>query len=184
MTIALPITQVFPNLYLWVTYGVTILLERLWKEHAIKVAVGQNVSPYAVELCCALERALAYAYTGNAKVLSRGLLDPLFISRSLLEFGLPTINTNLVKILGNSHDRVVIKTREWPTSTSGPLTCSQGSHLMRYGPDSWLVSIFTFSIQIADATVLNRADFLPALADVRSTHPRRILLSFSRGCWQ
>lgn len=133
--------KVFPNIYLWVTFGVVTLLERLWKEHAVTVAMGRNVSPYAVELCCALERTLAYAYTGNAKVLSKSLLDPLFLSRSLLYHGLPTINTNIIKILATNHHRVVINCKFWPSGVNGPLTCSQGSHQMRYGTASWLVSL-------------------------------------------
>lgn len=107
--------------------------------------MGHNVSPYAIEVCCALERTLAYAYTGNAKVLSRALLEPLFISRSLLDYGLPTINSNLIKIFSTSHEKVVIVDKDWPISKSGPITCSKGSHVMRYGERSWMVSIVSIS---------------------------------------
>lgn len=134
------ILQVFPNIYLWVTYGVTTALERMWKQHGTDATMGHNVSPYAIEVCCALERTLAYAYTCNAKVLSKGLLDPLFLSRSLLDYGLPTINTRIVKILSASHNNIIISEKEWPSNAAGPLTCSKGSHHMRYGPDSWMVS--------------------------------------------
>lgn len=126
-------------MYSWVTYGITTLLERMWREHGVRVAMGHNTGPSAIEVCCALERTLAYAYTGNAKVLSRALMEPLFITRSLLEHGLPTINTDIVKFLSTPESRVIIIEKEWPTTKAGPITCSKGAHILRYGMSSWMV---------------------------------------------
>jgi len=56
---------------------------------------GRKVSPYLLEFLAALERTEAYAHTGNAKVLSNAVMKPLFITRSLLEHGMPTIDKHI-----------------------------------------------------------------------------------------
>lgn len=71
----------------------------VWKEYIAIVSMGQNISSYTVKLVCALERTLAYTYTGNGKVLSKSLMDTLHLSRSLCRCDIPTINTKLIKIL-------------------------------------------------------------------------------------
>lgn len=143
-------------------------------------------------MCCALERTLAYAYTGNAKVLSRALLEPLFITQSLLQHGLPTINTEIVRILSTKNNRVIIADQQWPTTKSGPITCSKGAHILRYGMASWMVStssvfgVFRFPVSaeyicMGEDCVCLPADAPPecaqptgefVFADVEPAHPR------------
>src|ERR1700684_4192268 len=85
-----PPLQAFPHVYQWTTYPITSLLERIW-EHFLPIIIkGGKPTPQVVELCSVLERALAYAHTGNAKVIATSLMRPLWLVKSLLEQGLPT----------------------------------------------------------------------------------------------
>jgi hypothetical protein len=76
--------QVFPNLYKWTTYGITSLLESIWKHSTHLTEPDKKANGYVLELCSALECTLNYMHTRNAKVLSTGLMKPLWLVNSLL----------------------------------------------------------------------------------------------------
>jgi hypothetical protein len=103
-------------------------------------------SPYLVEVIALLERALAYGYTGSAKVISRGLMEPLFTSRSLVLHGFPTINRSVVQA---SIDRktqkpfLLIDYRAWPLRDRlSPAICSASAQKMYYSSTMFEVSAF------------------------------------------
>ncbi|KAG1823912.1 uncharacterized protein BJ212DRAFT_1327078 [Suillus subaureus] len=113
----------FPHVYQWTTYPITSLLERIW-EHFL---------PF-VELCSVLERALAYAHTGNSKVIATSLMRPLWLVKSLLEQGLPTFAPS-VRFSHTPCVPVAISPSEWPTLTN-----------MNYGNDHFEACIVSFRL--------------------------------------
>ena len=54
------------------------------------------VPHYWIELTAALEQVLNYAHTGNPKVLTKGLMDPLWLSLSSIHDGLPSLSSIIV----------------------------------------------------------------------------------------
>src|ERR1700722_16641045 len=89
------VPQAFPNMYLWTTYGLVSLLEELWAGQISAIHKRAQISPYVIEVVSMLERALAMAFTGDARVITKDLMGPFGLKRSLLEHGLPSI----IKIL-------------------------------------------------------------------------------------
>ncbi|KAG2353802.1 hypothetical protein BDR07DRAFT_1495656 [Suillus spraguei] len=67
-----------------------------------------------VELCSVLERTLAYAHTGNARVLATRLMRPLWLVQSLLEQGLPTF-APCIRTTTAINNPIAISAVDWPT---------------------------------------------------------------------
>ena len=91
-----PLFKVFPKCYQWATYSVCLILEQLFREE--KKRVDQNptctADPHLVEFTSSLERALAYATTGNGKVLHRSTMGPLLLSKGILRHGFPALDSS------------------------------------------------------------------------------------------
>ncbi|TFK59557.1 hypothetical protein BDN72DRAFT_905733 [Pluteus cervinus] len=81
--------KAFPELYKWMTYGICVVIERIWKRWAFQLPLGVRPDPDLVELVAVLERTLAYAHTGNTKVLASSLMRPMWLVISLFKQGLP-----------------------------------------------------------------------------------------------
>lgn len=102
---------------------------------------GTNRPPVElVELVALLERTLAYAHTGNAKVLSRGLMRRLWLLTSLLEQGLPVLAPEVKIHLGSTYP-VSLYLKYWPTNENGiPLCASTKVQELTYGEQHYQVS--------------------------------------------
>ncbi len=107
------------------------------KENIVKKV---TISPYIIEVVAMLERALAFAYTGDSRVLTKTLMGPFGLSRSLIELGLPAIttidfNTHLSRHF--AHNPAL-----WPlTSSREPAVASKRALSLTYGDDHFYVSI-------------------------------------------
>ena len=53
------------------------------------------VTSYTIEIVAMLERALAMAYTGDARVITKALMEPFGLHRSLIELGIPCLISSL-----------------------------------------------------------------------------------------
>jgi hypothetical protein len=131
----------------WVTYPIRAILTIAWE--GIQNS-KDTPSPYTVETIAALERTLAYAYTGSAKVISRAVMEPLFLSRGLLETGFPTLNQAIiaVRIENITHvPRLAVAAQSWPMATAykGPAMCSNAAQKMYFSNMMVNVSIAVFS---------------------------------------
>lgn len=84
----------------WVTYPITYMLEMAWKSVGVSNQLKKPPSPYVVESIAALEHTLVYAFTGSAKVLSKGVMEPLMISWGLIDQGFPTV-LNVISLKTN-----------------------------------------------------------------------------------
>jgi hypothetical protein len=129
--------QAYPAIFDWVTYPVQSMLEAAWSASKNPRKPDGLPSPYLVEIIALLERTLAYAYTGSAKVLSRALMDPLYTSRSLIQQGFPTINKAIVSMETSrttQENVVVISQQGWPLASDrkSPAMCSTACQKMYY----------------------------------------------------
>ncbi|KAG2738230.1 hypothetical protein P692DRAFT_20882808 [Suillus brevipes Sb2] len=108
-------SHAFPQVYQWTTFGITSLLERLWAHQLPVLEAGNKPRHEIVELCSVLERALAYAHTGNARVIASKLMRPLWLVQSLFEQGLPTFSPS-VRLAASISNPISISSSDWPTS--------------------------------------------------------------------
>ncbi|KAG2090773.1 uncharacterized protein F5147DRAFT_780230 [Suillus discolor] len=136
-------SEAFPQVYQWTTYPITSLLERIWDHFSPLVERGVKPAPQAIELCSVLERALAYAHTGNTKVIATSLMRPLWLVQSLLEHGLPTFSPS-VRFAAPPSIPIAISPADWPTLTSMkvPAIASKRSQILTYGNDHFEVCGF------------------------------------------
>lgn len=128
------------------TYGICSLLQIVARQEFETVDLtkqgGRQVGPYVLEFSSALERALAYAHTGNVKVLSSGVMKPLFLARAMVEMGMPTIIRGVYELPFLGATPFVVNPHAWPLTTNrrGPAICSKSSHMINYGEDHYMVS--------------------------------------------
>jgi hypothetical protein len=128
------------------TFGITSLLELIWDHQQPLLAKGLKPSPQMIEICASLERALAYAHTGNAKVMSAGVMRPLWLIRSLLDQGLPTLSPMLRIVTETTGTLpVAVSPAQWPTVTrfNVPATASKRTQMLTYSLEHYEVCIST-----------------------------------------
>ncbi|KAG2029044.1 hypothetical protein BDR03DRAFT_1018980 [Suillus americanus] len=156
--------EAFPHVYQWTTYPITSLLERIWEHFLPVLTKGGKPAPQVVELCSVLERALAYAHTGNSKVIATSLMRPLWLVKSLLEQGLPTFAPS-VRFSHTPCVPVAISPSEWPTLTNMnvPAIASKRSQILTYGNDHFEACIVSFRL----CPVLAPNTFKPYTSNVR-----------------
>jgi hypothetical protein len=135
--------QVFPDLYKWTTHGITQLLALIWNSQHVVMEKGLKPSPYIIEFTAALERTLAFAFGGNAKVLSKSLMEPLWLSPSLIDVGNPCIKQIYwidTDVLAKRRFRLI--DGAWPIDkkTKYPGQASKASQIFNYGLDHYNVS--------------------------------------------
>lgn len=116
---------VYQDLIKWTTYPITTLLKAL----AIKLTQMMQESHlmtyeafYLIEVIAGLERVLAYAYTGSARVLMKGLMNPLWLTRGLVLHGFPSINKKIIQLSihpENGQVSVTVNPRYWPVDEHG-----------------------------------------------------------------
>jgi len=127
-------------MYLWTTYGITSALERIWKSQLSSLEKKTTISPYVIEVVSVLERALAMAYTGDARVIVKDLMVPLGLKPSLLELGLPSI-TRLIRFDVDKTEPFTHNRGNWPlTKRREPAVASTRAQTLTFGSDHYLVS--------------------------------------------
>lgn len=87
-----------------------------------------------------LERALAMAYTGDARVITKDLMGPFGLKRSLLELGLPSIikAINFDKSISSSFSH---HPASWPLDlNNNPAIASKRAQILTYGDAHFTVS--------------------------------------------
>jgi hypothetical protein len=138
------IDKYFPAVYQYTTYGLCVLLKHLWNQaHDLIKNNSGRPSPHQVELCSAVERSIAYAHTGNAKVIATSLMGPLWLSHSLLNDGLPTLSRDIVRIISGDSVEVLIHTHLWPINGQYkiPVIASKKSQILTYGLEHYTVHL-------------------------------------------
>ena len=134
--------QLLPHVVEWTTYGLCSLLTVIWNKFKNHNIDQEPVPHYWIEIVASLERALNYAHTGNCKVLTKGLMDPLWLSLSLVHDGLPSVSPIIVPsaMFG---EQVDIRRVDWPTRGSQPMVSSKKAQIVNYGIDHYKVCVFS-----------------------------------------
>ncbi|KAG2335701.1 hypothetical protein BDR05DRAFT_953879 [Suillus weaverae] len=142
--------KAFPQVYQWTAFGITSLLERLWAYQLPILEAGNKPRHEAVELCSVLERTLAYAHTGNARVLATRLMRPLWLVQSLLEQGLPTFAPS-IRTTSAINNPITISASDWPTldNLNVPAIASKRSQVLTYGSDHFEAYKAEFHIELS-----------------------------------
>lgn len=142
-------SQAFPYIYQWMTFGITSLLERIWEHQLPLLRLDKKPSPQMVEMCAMLERALAYAHTGNAKVLASSIMRPFWLIRSLLQQGWPTMAPTICLITTTAIP-VSVSPSNWPivTRSNLPAIASQRAQIITYGLEHFEASSYFVSIRL------------------------------------
>jgi hypothetical protein len=97
--------------------------------------------PYFAEIMAMLERAMAYMFTGDARVIVKSLMGPFGLKRSLLELGMPAITT-AITFDEQSTNAVSFKKANWPLTDRGePAIASGRAQYLTYGEDHFKVSV-------------------------------------------
>ncbi|KAG2045993.1 hypothetical protein BDR06DRAFT_1015119 [Suillus hirtellus] len=160
-------SEAFPQVYQWTTYPITSLLERIWDHFCPLMERGGKPAPPVIELCSVLERALAYAHTGNTKVIATSLMRPLWLVQSLLEHGLPTFSPS-VRFAAPPSIPVTISPADWPTLTNMkvPAIASKRSQILTYGNDHFEAYKAEFHITLS-VNQLSSSTFLGYPSNLR-----------------
>jgi hypothetical protein len=132
---------VYPSIYKWTAYPVTCWLEAIWKQEKGNILKRKAVSPYVVEFTSMLERSLNFSQTGNAKVLTKSIMDQVGLSLGLVRDGMPVLRSGLV-IFDKTLEAVVVRDAEWPVNArkQQPMVASVKSHTINYSLEQYNVS--------------------------------------------
>jgi hypothetical protein len=137
------IKQIFPHLYNWVTYGICGLLSNIRTVLSKEIAERSPVSPFMIELVSSLERSFNFAHTGNSKVLSRSLMDPLWLSLGITNDGHPALDRTLDEITFATMPFTAARLLAgiWPVHprTFEPFYASKRAQTLTYGDYHWKV---------------------------------------------
>jgi len=137
--------QIFPDLYNWVTYGICNLLSNIRDFVKQDIDANQAISPYLVEFASSLERAYNFGHTGNSRVLSRKLMDQLWLSLGITNNGFPSLHPALEWLTQAQlpEDTIDILQNYWPVDTLAlgerPMMASQRAQILTYGEHHWQV---------------------------------------------
>jgi len=133
--------QVLPHIVQWTSYGLCSMLDCLYTRYRSNLKDGVAPEPYWIEVVGALERALNFCHTGNAKVLTKGVMDPLWLSLSCVLDGMPALS-DIVSLRYLPSLTVDIRRADWPLSktTGRPLMTSQRVFQLNFGPEQMAVS--------------------------------------------
>jgi hypothetical protein len=135
-------------IYNWTSYPLTCLLELVWQSAQSALQAKKRPKTTAVELCACLERALNYMHTGNAAVITTSLMNPLWIGPSVVQDGLPSLNSVLIPAQSTT---CIVIDYNWPHNGKGqPRTASKASQIRNYGEGHFNVSSY---IQISTGLV-------------------------------
>lgn len=131
-----------PQIYQWATYPISALLEKAFSRELEKLSGppsgssrGSRINLFRVELIAALERCLAYAFTGSSRVLMKSAMDQLWLSKGILATGFPSLNNKIVALGAENHPQVHVHL--WPTTGSEdypyPASCASRAVEFNFG---------------------------------------------------
>lgn len=149
--------QIFPEIYIWVTFPITTLIRKIWEERlreSVKfcattesaqsgarseftqpalVRLANTPQPQWVELIAVLERCHNYAHTGAAKVLAKGLMDRIWPSRAIVQ-GLMPLLYKPFTLSGPNFMVPELLLKMWPKKKDGsPYIASKRTQVLTYG---------------------------------------------------
>jgi hypothetical protein len=100
---------------------------------------GKPVNPLNVELCAVLERALNFMHSGNIKVIVPTIMNPMWISKALIQDGMPCLNPSIVRFYSDSWE-LCMKEIKYHMFARNPSSAAKCVILYNYGPCVYQVS--------------------------------------------
>jgi hypothetical protein len=129
--------DVYPKMYMWSLHGVVTLLDHIWQHSKdLLLAYSDNKPEHTiVEFASVLERVIAYGTTGNAKVLSKQVMQYIYVYDSLLKYGYPAIMKTLWFWSGNRETPLVVHKASWPCvrGKHEPASSSKRAQILTFG---------------------------------------------------
>ncbi|KAG9311945.1 hypothetical protein JVU11DRAFT_8206 [Chiua virens] len=143
--------EFIPKLFQSASYPLTSLLTHFWNTYKNDLKENYAIDPSVVEMVAMLERALNYAHTGSARVLTRKLMDRSWLSLSVIKDGLPSISPKFITHASLSTGLIMIELDKWPVdkATSRPLTASRRTQELTWGLDHYQNFEARFTISLA-----------------------------------
>ncbi|KAH9845958.1 hypothetical protein C2E23DRAFT_716408, partial [Lenzites betulinus] len=149
---------VFPDLMLWTTYPLRVLLEQFWSKvsPSLTPAVTTTPNPVDLEMIAILERLINFAHTGAMKVLATGVMDKLWPSRAVVDHGFPCFSPALF-LGGDTGLLPSVSLNDWPRHliTGYPLVASKRALEITYGSDVFTTYHTLFHIHSTVSRALN-----------------------------
>lgn len=137
--------QVFPALFDWVAYPITILIKKLFENEMKRIKENTTPCPFRLELVAALERILCFCHTGNTAVLATSLMNPLGLSMGVIKDGFPMLHKIFRQptIMSAMKHGFEINPRKWPTKDGHPAIASKRAQVLTYSVEHFMVSTFS-----------------------------------------
>ena len=134
--------KVFPSLYDWVSYPITILTKKIYRLQMDLIEEDRKPCPFHLELLASLERLLCFCHTGSAKVFATSLMNPLGLSRGAVSDGFPMLHNIFIQpsILSAMNFRLVVDPAKWPIYNGYPAIASKKAQIFSYSLSHFMVS--------------------------------------------
>jgi hypothetical protein len=130
-------------MYIWNTWPICQLIERLWKAQRPFMALDAEtpVSHYDLETMSMFERTLNVGHVGSFRPIATGLMNPCHVGLALVETGFPTFFPELV-IPTSSTEPPYILDKNWPRHARNrtPMVASRRAQQLTYGDKHYEVS--------------------------------------------
>jgi len=136
------ILQLLPQIYEWTTYRVCSILKEIWTKFKGHAVGSEPVPHYWIELMATLECVLNYGHTRNLKVLTKGLMDLLWLFLSLINDGFPSISPIFITTPLFA-TKINICVMDWPIKANKSQLASMKSQLINYGPEHYNVKFIS-----------------------------------------
>lgn len=113
----------FPDCFAWSVYGLGCVLEMAVQRCKTAMSSDQStkgrlMASYYLELVAAVERMIAFGYTGSSQVLLKELLEPLCATWSLQLASTPMLHSSIID-LSDGLKNVTLNPEKWPCNGEG-----------------------------------------------------------------
>lgn len=135
--------QIFPALYDWVAYPITLLIQLLYENEMKSIRKDIIPCPFRLELIASLERTLCFCHTGNAAALATSLMNPLGLSRAVVKDGFPMLHKVFIQhsVSSAASHGFQIDPRAWPLKDGHPAIASRRTQTLTYSLSHFMVSL-------------------------------------------
>lgn len=133
--------QVFPALYDWVTYPVTLLIKKLFDSGMKAIQNKVKTCPFQLELIASLERVLCFCHTGSTAVFATSLMNGLGLSKGAIVDGFPMLHHifDQPTILSALNHGLRVDPRRWPLKDRYPAIASKRAQVLTYSLSHFMV---------------------------------------------
>jgi hypothetical protein len=128
------------------TFPLTALIETNWealqnvdKAGNVERAQLMAIQVAVVEVTACAERALNFMHTGNPAVIKTSVMNPLWIGRAIINDGLPSFNSSIVK--ARFKETVNVFFDLWPYDDIRNMPKSTAERSLRYRYNDQVASV-------------------------------------------